>query len=209
MSEDDLEVPYISPDEVEDRARKFLAEYAPDSGIPVDVERILEFGLGIDIVPVESLKRAFNIDGWISLDLSQITVDKNQFENHINRCRFTIAHEIGHLVLHREIYQQLDFSCVESWVATILDFNPDKYSRIEIQANMFAGCLLMPAEIVQEIYEEAVSFLAGQGFASSLGTDLVNDYICRWMAIKFNVSEQAMGYRLKNLGLIDGRITDK
>lgn len=47
------------------------------------------------------------------------------------RGRFDLAHEIGHLVLHRHIERSDD---------------PDRYDQIEKQAHRFAGALLLPTE---------------------------------------------------------------
>ncbi len=62
----------------------------------------------------------------------------------ITRARFTVAHELGHFVLHRR--QGIYFMCQEN-----------SKRLAERQANRFAAELLMPAE--------AVEGLAGRGLA--------------------------------------------
>ena len=55
------------------------------------------------------------------------------------RQRFTIAHEIGHFILHRELIEQQKGS-----VLYRKDFNNN--SPAESQANFFAAALLMPRQ---------------------------------------------------------------
>ena len=60
----------------------------------------------------------------------------------ISRQRFTLAHEIGHAVLHRQL---------DRYIAKAIDYNLDCITgcskwqlRLELQANLFASYLLMP-----------------------------------------------------------------
>jgi Zn-dependent peptidase ImmA (M78 family) len=55
--------------------------------------------------------------------------------------------------------------------------------RREVQANQFAAALLMPARMVEEIYQEVTKDIAE-------------------IARIFKVSKEAMGYRLDQLGLL-------
>ena len=89
MNESQLEVPFIPEDEICLKAQDFLKKYYPSNKIPIDIERIAEFKLGISIIPVAGLKLAFDIDGWISNGLKTISVDKYEYEEEINRCRFS------------------------------------------------------------------------------------------------------------------------
>lgn len=61
------------------------------------------------------------------------------------RCRFTIAHELGHFVLHRE--QQSRFECGKSGV------NSGQFTgrNIEREANEFASNLLMPLDVLRRL----------------------------------------------------------
>lgn len=60
-------------------------------------------------------------------------------EDHdITRCRFTLAHEIGHVLLHNEENQDVVFNVEEHLLV----------NSSEWQANYFAGSLLAPDEFV-------------------------------------------------------------
>lgn len=56
------------------------------------------------------------------------------------RINFTLAHELGHYLLHRKLRDQ--FSCGQG---DVLGFDQADARRIELEANVFASYLLMPA----------------------------------------------------------------
>ena len=68
-------------------------------------------------------------------------------EDHDGRYAFTIAHEIGHHILHRD-----------AWLGSYKDVSKEIFCRdarnkplIEIEADRFAAALLMPAEAIKSI----------------------------------------------------------
>ncbi len=94
--------------------------------------------------------------------------------HHPNRQRFTVAHEIGHYILHSSELLHYDTGD--------LHFRKDDVSGLdEVEANHFAAELLMPASLVDKCIES--------------GVRVISD-----LADRFGVSEDAMRYRLINLG---------
>ena len=108
------------------------------------------------------------------------------YSHHPNRQRFTIAHELGHFVLHKggkyidKGMSTLQFRDAESSTGTQLE---------EREANQFAAALLMPADWVRREFEK---------HPFDLGDDEALNTMCRL----FGVSSQAMSFRLVNLGLL-------
>ena len=95
------------------------------------------------------------------------------------RKRFTIAHELGHSILHLDNAGEFVDSATDLFRTEAL---PDgKTYHQEVEANAFAAALLMDAELVKRLWDTC----------KSLDT----------MAKAFMVSESAMGIRLNNLGL--------
>ncbi|NGO90377.1 MAG: ImmA/IrrE family metallo-endopeptidase [Halomonas sp.] len=91
------------------------------------------------------------------------------------RQRFTIAHELGHVVLGhvKPGHPKKDRALVY-----------DKMDKDEIAANQFAAEIVIPHKLLKEyVYEE--------GF-----------YRAADLARLFGVSEQAMYFRMKNLGIL-------
>ena len=104
------------------------------------------------------------------------------------RQRFTIAHELGHLLLHRGRPMIIDKHVRINWRDETSSLATDQE---EIQANWFAAELLMPRAAVQSELEQLVP---------QYGTRDVRKLV-RVMATRFDVSEQAMSIRLSNLGI--------
>lgn len=104
----------------------------------------------------------------------------------IGRQRFTIAHEIGHLVLHEDENFHVDekspigFRNEESSLAI---------KDTEIEANQFAAELLMPVEFLQKEIESLPDNMEAE--------DAVHE-----LADRFQVSDQAMTVRLTSLGVL-------
>jgi hypothetical protein len=76
-------------------ADAFIAERHPSRGIPIPIEEIIEFQLGLDIVPVPGLLEHFEVDGFLAWDHSEIRVDQFAMQSRYTRYRFTLAYEVG------------------------------------------------------------------------------------------------------------------
>lgn len=138
-------------------------------------ELLSDFGIGRQPVDVDWLTRAMGIHlhylpnpGWDGAVMSnerraEIWIRSDTFRG---RQRFTIAHEIGHLMLHPLGTEFRDVA-----PGTV------QHSPQEQQANAFAAALLMPKFLVQPLM-----------YHSSLSVEE--------MAQRFDVSVQAMGIRL-------------
>jgi Zn-dependent peptidase ImmA (M78 family) len=105
------------------------------------------------------------------------------------RQRFTIAHELGHLQMHSGTPLFVDRSIR---VNSRLTGEAGRGGE-ERQANWFAAELLMPETMVRDT---AASFAKSR--------QLSDDGLVKALAAAFDVSRIAMGYRLFNLGLVNG-----
>lgn len=63
----------------------------------------------------------------------------------VPRTRFTMAHEIGHVVLHAEELDELE-----------VDAEPDHHERLDKEANLFAAHLLAPNAGLRRLHGEAL-----------------------------------------------------
>jgi hypothetical protein len=75
--------------------------------LPIDVERIIEKHFHLDIILQSGIKEATGFEAFLRSDLTGIFVDSEQYlsseEWSSNRIRFSLAHEIGHYILHDRI----------------------------------------------------------------------------------------------------------
>lgn len=152
---------------------------------PVDVEAVAQ-RLGLQLVrrDMEDATSGMLVRGP---RYSTIAVNAG---HHPRRQRFTIAHEIGHFQLHWKSTETHFIDYV------VRDFRDDRSStatdKREIEANQFAASLLMPREFLRKD-------LRGQGKLP--GFDVDEGLIVK-LARRYEVSQQAMIFRLINLGYI-------
>lgn len=110
-----LEVPYLAYEQIANVAYRFLCRLNCESIIPVPIEKIIEFHLGIDIIPIPELLNTFEIDGWTSSNLKAVHVDEFIYKYRETRYCFTLAHELGHVVIHKKIFNKYNFIKIEEW----------------------------------------------------------------------------------------------
>lgn len=86
----------LSMDKIRNEAERFREEHIFTKELPVDIEHVVEATLGIRIIPIESLQRLCDMEGFISKDFTTIYVDEFLYmdDRYYKRERFTIAHEI-------------------------------------------------------------------------------------------------------------------
>lgn len=158
---DPVKAPFLTYRDVSKKAEQFCNKYNARNEIPVPIEEIIELDFEMDVIPIPGLRDSFELDGFISSNLSEITVDNDLFENDklIGRYRFTLAHELGHRILHENFIRNLQIHSI----ADIKDFysgiEEDQYGWLEKQANWFAGLVLVPPENLEKDFIEVCSKL--------------------------------------------------
>lgn len=195
----DFKAPFIKIEEIRNSADEFRAKFWPQNIIPVDIFEILEFGLDIEIRTIFNLREAGDVDALLMGDLKTIVVDQNDFlsDRAQNRLRFSVAHEIGHFVLHSDVFSKIQYSSVEEWIDFFQKIPDDQYTWIEQHAYEFAGRLLVPREKLTEKLNDAVSIVKGSGFdAWDSSGESAREYIAHAIARHFEVSEQVIEKRL-------------
>jgi Zn-dependent peptidase ImmA (M78 family) len=163
----------------EEAARRILAEGS--YGMPVDVEQIAQ-RLNITIRQQELED---NVSGILVIKQDRAVIGVNK-DHHPHRQRFTIAHEIGHYLLHRE--------AARVFIDAAPVFFRDERTATgdepqEIEANTFAAALLMPEQALRDLVRQQP-------------LDVFDDAAVRRFAGHFGVSAQAITIRLTRLSLI-------
>ena len=70
-----MNVPFLSYDQLKAEAAQVLLQSSYASRFPVAIELIVERDFKMDVVPIRGLQTAFNIDAFISRDMTTISVD--------------------------------------------------------------------------------------------------------------------------------------
>lgn len=173
---------------IRDVAEKLLKTHCP-RGVPVDPAKIAR-NLGIEI---RLEKVDDGLSGFLLRDLkSKRVVIGTNLRHHPHRRKFTIAHELGHFLLHEAATVHVD----ERKPGYIVQLTYGKSSTgedvFEREANLFAAELLMPAKaLAKDFHGRALDILADddQAFMASL-------------AEKYGVSTHALTIRLAYLNYI-------
>lgn len=165
---------------------KDLLEQAKVSSPPVPIAEIARLH-GLTLRLSESPDSS--ISGFLFLGGEKPVIGVNA-SHHENRQRFTIAHELAHFLLHgfspQELYVDHSFQ-----VLLRDDRSSEGTDEKEREANLFASEILMPVDFLREDLQDSKQM------------DIEHDDVfLRELASRYQVSRQAMVYRLTNLGYL-------
>lgn len=202
-----LGVRYLEYAEIASVANSFLRDRQLIS-IPINIEWIIESVYRTDIIPLPSLQIAFFIEGFSTPSFSAIYVDDYVWKSNENRYRFTLAHELGHELMHRKYLNQLRYSSVAEWAQVIADIYPKDHNKMEFQAYSFAGLLLVPPRHLKTEFSAELQHLdlefdqaRQNGLKRRDYVRYISDQLAYSLAPKFQVSPNVMTRRIQYDGL--------
>lgn len=173
------------------KVKELIGSSTKKGAMPINVGKIAkDLGITVLFEPNDD-----DVSGFLLRDVkkNKTVIGVNE-SHHPNRQRFTIAHELGHYFLHD--YEGFHFDRQNRGLQLRKQFR-DKNSSSgtdieEKEANLFAAELLMPEEFIREDLERIESI------------DLFSEdqLPLDEMAKRYQVSTQALIYRLTSLGFI-------
>jgi len=200
----ELDVDFLSYDRIATEASKFLSKFEYEDAIPVPIEKIVEYNLQADIVPIPGLQNVFDVEGATSSDLSTIYVDEFIYLNRPTRYRFTLAHETGHIFLHEEYFRHFHFDSIDGWKEFQDEVDPDDYARLEYQCYAFGGLVLVPRHHLKVMFENKLSEILPMikkaqvmGVTKESYVDVAVDKMSSVLAPEFDVSTGVMVRRIQ------------
>ena len=170
-----LRVPYIADESIERDAEALLVQFAHARGVaigpPIPIEDIVEKHLKLHVefddlhrlleIPRGGFGTEPDIFGAIWLEAGEIIIDESldpEVRPAIEgRYRFTLGHEGGHWRLHRPLVEAN--GCQESLFGdtqqpTVVCRSSQSKERVELQADLYASCVLMPRELVLQAWRD-------------------------------------------------------
>ena len=144
------------------------------------------------------------MDALLRGDLTTIIVDADEYmdDRMQNRLRFSIAHELGHFVLHADVYRGIHYRSVDEWIAFVQALPEDQWGYMEQQAYEFAGRLLVPPDRLRVELVAAQERAREAGFLDWEKTgEAALEYIAASICRVFGVSDQVVEKRLRREGL--------
>lgn len=133
---------------------------------PFEVAAYLGLSVREIVMPVEYR----NVSGFIDLSQHVIFVNK---EDPVNRRAFTVAHEVGHYLLHKDEI----LSDPYAYQFLYRDATLTNEKALEKEANYFAANLLVPSTMLEKF----------------------KNYSAALLSKLFIVSQEVINYRLKDL----------
>lgn len=159
----------ITPEEILIKAKEMHIETNP-----LDIKKVAEEMFKMKICP-ENLGKS--VSGFLERIGENWCIYVNQYESML-RQRFTIAHELGHFILHKDKIIAQGASAPDQ-----IFFRSDNVDFIEQEANNFASELLMPKEEFKNAIKNGVNTFEK-------------------LSEKFELSTSAVKYRAYKLGII-------
>jgi Zn-dependent peptidase ImmA (M78 family) len=167
------------------KAKRLAGRMLKEHGVheaPVDVEALArDEGIRVVFQPLED-----HVSGMLVQTGTEMVIGVND-RHHVNRQRFTLAHELAHAQMHASsptVY-------VDGMMVHFRGAQQASAAPIEVEANAFAAALLMPEEFLR-------------GDLKSHVIDMFDEVAVKKLAERYRVSVQALTIRLMELGLLRG-----
>ena len=113
--------------------------------LPIRPDKIA-FTYGIEVKYIDFSDKFKEVAGYVNINKNTIYVNDN---DHANRQTFTIAHELGHVLLHK---QELEEGNHDIAILLRLPIGNHENNPLEREANYFAANLLVPTKFLA-VYE--------------------------------------------------------
>ncbi|BDC93625.1 restriction endonuclease [Treponema bryantii] len=160
------------------------------------------YDFSIDFVDELNLTQPIRYLAYVDYENKKIYI-LNEILKYENRLRFTLIHEISHLLLHEKLQQILLNN------KTLILLPESKKARVEIQANKLTSFILLPPkELMTELNYliQKYKLNSNRGYFIYLDSQPCNisqwNYISTHLSNKFGVSKDVIKRRLKEIGFL-------
>lgn len=191
--------PYLDKRVIREKADEFREKYGKGI-VPVDIEDIIEFDLGFEIKAKWGLYSACNTNAFLASDCKSIFVDHSQYldRRQLPAFRFSLAHEIGHFVLHRDIISLIRATSIPEWKQAMMIMPEEQYGYVELHAFEFAGRLLVPPDLlIEELRAQKESIELFYKNYPDFPDDAVIEHVASRICKRFDVSAAVIERRIK------------
>lgn len=199
-------VPHISAEEIKRRALGVLPRDHIERHIDVDLILSQISQRGYSILQDADLNKE-DVLGVCDFTKKEVRISPQG--NNRGRLAFTLAHELGHIILHERFFEDNQLQAIEDTDESfeVNRSNPLFHSQfLEVQANKFASYFLMPDDLMWSLW---AAFRQEQRIAKThlyIDSQPVNQELYKALVRKANtvtvVSAEALRYRLKELNIL-------
>lgn len=194
------------------KIEELRAEYdlLKEDRTPLDVFTFFEVDLRLDPIPFDDLAAKYRVEAAITADFTGIYLDAEQYALmekgpgwKLNRLRFTVAHELAHFFLHRDLPQKENFASLPEFARWTENYGGRKYT-VEQEANEFAGRLLVPESRLRSFFDE-FAVEAERLVPNFMQGNTLRDKFAERVAPRFGVNAQVVAVRLERDGVWPAR----
>lgn len=161
-------------------------------GVRVDIERLIETKYGIIPTTHFGLQGKYGVMAYMLTQGNRLFIDDKLLDNPRfgQRYRFTLAEELAHYILHKDIYK--DSKTIDERIEQESLLTRQEKWFLETNAKALASAILMPKTVIEKRIDNLFSTVGN----NPANTSSIIDKLSR----EFDVSKQAVIRRLLNLG---------
>ena len=186
-------------------AEAFRAEHIRgkpfDGSFPLDVVFVADNVLRLDLIDFPGLEEMFGSAAYVTASLTELYVDEALMSAYSSRSappwrkdrlRFSVAHEIGHIWMHKELVPKIRCQTIED-LKTLFNANDAQRNDIEKEANEFAGRLIVPMD---KLKEAAAAFGKMSGDPKWRDSGELRARFCEQCGPHFGINSEGLRVRL-------------
>jgi Zn-dependent peptidase ImmA (M78 family) len=169
----------------------------------VDIDDIVErcYDIRIEGAP---LKWEHGVEGYPCLGGHKIFIDSGLMndDRQERRYRFTLAEEFAHIILHRDIWKNVNTP--EEWAEAWTKLPDDVHNKLDNNAKELAGIILLPRfSFINRAVQIRDSLCTTFGYEllrlSDMQKDEIKNSAIKVLADNFNVSTQSCEIRMERI----------
>lgn len=200
-------VPIYENYQLEDLAKSFLADKYPSLQLPVDID-LLIVKEGFDIHPIPNMWSDCGVRALpvCYQGIPAICIDQEHLDRYAEISRFTLAEELGHLLLHKSAFQDCD--SLEKSIERYLELPGELIDKMDKNARYLGAAILMPEIHVAKDFED---FIGRQNLSAFASVTEALEWMAGVLCKKYRVTEIALKHRLmaKAFYELRGRLLDR
>lgn len=152
----DFKCDWMNKGNIWGKAEQARNKYWAENTFPVESELVIQGGLGLDVILKKGLFRGVRSNAFLSFARNEVWIDDYAYNCGFldGKLNFDLAHEVGHYLLHEEIYGYLrgKIKTLNDYFDFMKTAPENEIRNHEFQASEFAGRFLVPVtELTREI----------------------------------------------------------
>lgn len=189
--------------DVEASASAFRDRYAPNHLGPLQIERILEFKMFVEIVPVRHLCKHHQCKGYVCAGGKRICVDQDIMRSQPEEYRTLLTHETAHIYYHPNLIPPA-YESLEECRTFHANLSSEVRYSMEWEAKEWQGHVLIPRGQLRRVFDAIVRDHHQRyidAFGPEIGHSIFGGLLADMVAERFGVLLPVADARMRKEGL--------